>query len=197
MKLVVGLGNPGSKYDGTRHNVGFAVADYLARGAGVGGFRSRFQGQLAEWRTDGDVVLLAKPETYMNLSGVCVRQVTDFYKIALNEVLVVCDDIALPLGKLRARAKGSDGGQKGLRNIADQLGTPEFARLRMGVGDPGGIDAAAFVLSRFKPGELPVIETAVQDAGAAVSLWLAQGIEACMNRVNGGPEKPKKKSDPQ
>jgi len=192
MKLVVGLGNPGSKYDGTRHNIGFAVIDYLAAGAGVGVARSRFSGQIAEWRLDSETILLVKPDTYMNLSGQCVRQVIEFYKIPTPELLVICDDIALPLGKLRVRAKGSDGGQKGLRNITDQLGTPEFGRLRIGVGDPSGMDAADFVLSRFKPGERASVEEAIQSAGNGVMIWIRDGIEACKNRDNGGHKKANK-----
>src|SRR5262249_47040854 len=110
MKVVVGLGNPGPRYQGTRHNVGFDVVDYLAAAPGTSPFRSRFQAQVAEGAEDGRPLLLVKPETFMNLSGRCVRQVLDFYKVPLTDLLVVCDDIALPLGKLRARAKGTHGG---------------------------------------------------------------------------------------
>src|SRR5262245_8535751 len=123
MKLVVGLGNPGPRYAGTRHNIGFEVIDYLAAAPGVGRWRSRFEAQVADGVEGTEQVLLLKPETFMNLSGRAVRAAVDFYKLAVTDLLVVCDDIALPLGKLRARAKGSDGGQKGLRSIEQQLGT--------------------------------------------------------------------------
>jgi PTH1 family peptidyl-tRNA hydrolase len=187
MKVVVGLGNPGPKYQGTRHNVGFAVIDYLAQGPSVELFRCRFQGQVAELREEGLHLLLAKPETFMNLSGRCVREIVDFYKLPLVDVLIVSDDINLPLGKLRARAKGSAGGHNGLRNIQEQLGAAEYSRLRIGVDAPTlKYDDATVdhVLSRFKPGELPVIEEAVEKAAQGVLLWGREGIGACMNRVN-------------
>src|SRR5262249_45616357 len=137
MKVVVGLGNPGTKYAGTRHNIGFMVIDYLAEGPGAGRFQSRFQGQVAELMEEGEKILLVKPETFMNLSGRCVREVLDFYQVPVENLLVVCDDINLPLGKLRVRARGSDGGQKGLRDIQNHLGTAEYARLRVGIDAPG------------------------------------------------------------
>ena len=182
-KLVVGLGNPGSKYEGTRHNVGFDVVDRLAlRGAS---FSRKFDGLLLEAEIDFHRVLLLKPETFMNLSGRSVRQAVGFYKLDLADVLVVCDDLSLPLGKLRLRSGGSDGGQKGLRDIAAQLGTDEFSRLRIGIGERGPIDAADFVLSRFRPGEKPVMDDALIAATQAVAVWVSQGIDAAMNRFNG------------
>lgn len=197
MKVVVGLGNPGPKYAGTRHNVGYAVVDYLAKGPGVSSFRGRFQSQVAEMSEGGESVLLVKPETFMNLSGRAVRQVLDFYKLEVKDFLIVCDDIALPVGKLRVRARGSDGGQKGLRSIQEQLGTADYGRLRIGVGSPGEYeDASDYVLSRFAPGERPAIEDAVAAAAQGVLLWVRQGIDVCMNRVNAGPEKEKKKDQP-
>jgi peptidyl-tRNA hydrolase, PTH1 family len=193
MKVVVGLGNPGPRYNGTRHNIGFAAIDYLAAGPGVSAFRSRFQAQTAEMLEGTEQVLLVKPETFMNLSGRSVRQIVDFYKLELTDLLIICDDIALPVGKLRARAKGSDGGQKGLRSVAEQLGTMEYSRLRIGVGSPHeDQDAADYVLSRFAPGERDVIEDAVAAAAQGVLIWVRKGIEPCMNRVNAGPEKDKK-----
>jgi PTH1 family peptidyl-tRNA hydrolase len=195
MKLVVGLGNPGPRYAGTRHNIGFDVIDYLAAAPGVGRWRSRFEAQVVDAVEGTEQVLLMKPETFMNLSGRAVRATVDFYKLAVTDLLVVCDDIALPLGKLRARAKGSDGGQKGLRSIEQQLGTTEYSRLRIGVGAPGErLDAADHVLSRFKPGERKDVEDAIAQAAQAVLLWIRQGIDVCMNGVNGEPkpEKPKK-----
>jgi PTH1 family peptidyl-tRNA hydrolase len=195
MKLVVGLGNPGPKYAGTRHNIGFDVVDYLAAAPGVGRWRGRFEAQVTEAVEGVEQVLLMKPETFMNLSGRAVRAAIDFYKVPAADLLVVCDDIALPLGKLRARAKGSDGGQKGLRSIQEHLGTQDYSRLRIGVGSPGEhLDAADHVLSRFKPGERAAVADAVAQAAQAVLVWVRQGIDVCMNRVNGEPkpEKPKK-----
>ena len=117
MKLVVGLGNPGKRYDGTRHNVGFVVVNLLAAAPGVGSFQDRFDADVAEWHEGGEKILLMKPQTFMNLSGRAVREAVDFYQIELNDLLVICDDMALPLGKLRFRAKGTHGGHNGLRDI--------------------------------------------------------------------------------
>jgi peptidyl-tRNA hydrolase, PTH1 family len=201
MKVVVGLGNPGRQYAGTRHNVGFAVLDALAAGPGVAAFRSRFQAQVAEANEGGRPVLLVKPETFMNLSGQAVRQAVDFYKVPLDDLLVVCDDFALPLGKLRVRAAGTHGGHNGLRSLQEHLGTTAYARLRVGVGGPRE-DAIDHVLGRFRPGERPVIEEAVQRAVQAVLVWVSEGVAACMNRFNGdadpaaGAKKKRKDKDP-
>ena len=185
MKVVVGLGNPGRRYECTRHNVGFQVVNQLADGPRSGPFQARFQAEVAELVEEADKVLLVKPETFMNLSGRCVRQVVDFYQLPLEDLLVVCDDINLPLGKLRARARGSHGGHNGLRDIQAHLGTTEYARLRIGVGAPADADAVDHVLGRFRPTERPVIEEAVSEAVQAVLVWVCQGIEACVNQYNG------------
>jgi PTH1 family peptidyl-tRNA hydrolase len=184
MKLVVGLGNPGKRYDGTRHNVGFAVIDRLAAGPGVSRFQDRFDSATAEWLEGDAKVLLLKPDTFMNLSGRAVRQAVDFYQIELSEMLMVCDDINLPLGKLRFRARGTAGGHNGLRDIQAHLGTTEYARLRIGVDAPPEDGAVDHVLGRFRPTERPVIEAAIQDAVQGVVLWVNQGIAACMNQYN-------------
>src|SRR5947199_8400966 len=150
MKLIVGLGNPGSKYAGTRHNVGFEVAALLAKKFATSSPRAKFQGEIVEATVAGQKALLLTPLTYMNLSGASVLATRDFYKIDNENLLVVCDDFALPLGKLRLRVKGSSGGQKGLEDILRRLGTEEISRLRIGVGPlPLGRDAAGFVLSKF------------------------------------------------
>jgi PTH1 family peptidyl-tRNA hydrolase len=193
MKIVVGLGNPGTKYTGTRHNIGFDVIDYLAAAPGCSAFRERFEAVVAEVKEGDETVLLVKPQTFMNLSGRAVRAVLDFYKLPVEQVLVVCDDFNLPLGKLRVRAKGSAGGQKGLQNIQDQLGTDVFARLRIGVGQPAPGEAVDFVLSRFKPGERAEAADAVAAAAQGVLLWIRSGTEVCMNRVNGPASEPGEK----
>ena len=197
MKVIVGLGNPGPKYAGTRHNIGFEVVDYLAAAPGCTPFREKFEAFVAELKEGGESVLLVKPLTFMNLSGRSVRAVLDFYKLPLGELLVICDDFNLPLGKLRIRAKGSHGGQNGLRNIQDQLGTDGYTRLRIGVGQPGPGDAVDHVLSKFKPGERKAVEDAIALAAQAALTWIRQGTEAAMNRFNGsedpqGERKPKK-----
>lgn len=185
MKLVVGLGNPGKKYDGTRHNVGFAVVDRLAAAPAVGSFQERFDADIAEWREDSERILLLKPLTFMNLSGRAVRQTMDFYQVEVGDLLVVCDDMALPLGKLRFRARGTHGGHNGLRDIQQHLGTNEYSRLRIGVDVPEGEkDAIDHVLGKFKPSEKPVIEDALQLAVQGVALWVRQGVQKCMNQYN-------------
>ena len=192
MKVVVGLGNPCPKYAGTRHNVGFEVVDYLAKGPGCSAFREKFEAFVAELKEGDETVLLVKPLTFMNLSGRAVRAVLDFYKLPVEQLLVVCDDFNLALGKLRVRAKGSHGGQNGLRNIQEHLGTDAYARLRIGVGQPDPGEAVDYVLSRFKPGERPVVEEAVANAAQAVLTWVRSGLEACMNRFNGSASEAEK-----
>src|SRR5579883_3486493 len=146
MKVVVGLGNPGSRYAGTRHNVGFAVLERLASAPSVGRSQERFQALTVELLEGDTKVLLVQPQTFMNLSGRPVRQVVDFYQVALTDLLVVCDDFNLPLGKLRIRARGTHGGHNGLRDIQNHLGTTEYSRLRVGVGAPPEEGAVDYVL---------------------------------------------------
>ena len=184
MKIVVGLGNPGKKYDGTRHNVGYAVVDALAEGPGVSSFQKRFESQVAEWREGDEKILLLKPETFMNLSGLAVRQALDFYQLTPDGLLVVCDDINLPLGKLRFRARGTHGGHNGLRDIQNHLGDTEYARLRIGVDAPQEDGTVDHVLGRFRPSEKPIIKDAIQTAVQGVVLWVREGIEPCMNQYN-------------
>jgi PTH1 family peptidyl-tRNA hydrolase len=187
MKVVVGLGNPGKRYDGTRHNVGFAVIDSLAASPKADRFQSRFQAQVCELIEDAGKILLVKPETFMNLSGCSVRQVVDFYRLPLTELLIVCDDINLPLGKLRVRAKGTHGGHNGLRDIQNHLGTTEYARLRIGVGAPND-DAIDHVLGRFGPADRSKIADAIALAAQAVIVWASWGVEVCMNQYNAPKE---------
>jgi PTH1 family peptidyl-tRNA hydrolase len=200
MKIIVGLGNPGRQYAGTRHNVGFDVIDSLAAGPGVGAFKERFGSLAAEATADG--LLLLKPQTFMNLSGRSVRQAVDFFKLEPADLLVVCDDFALPLGKLRFRARGSHGGHNGLRNIQEHLGSSVYSRLRIGVGGPDS-DVIDHVLGKFKPGERAGIADTIGRAAQAVLVWAHDGIDVCMNRFNGDDEpgenkkkKPKADDDP-
>ena len=185
LKLVVGLGNPGPKYQGTRHNIGFELVDLLARGGRGASFARKFEGDLAEIEIDYRRVLLLKPTTFMNLSGRSVGQVVRFYKLECQDILVVCDDLSLPVGKLRLRAGGSDGGQKGLRDIAAHLGTDQFPRLRIGIGDQGQIDATDFVLSRFRNMERTIIDDSLILASQATAVWITQGVDVAMNQFNG------------
>ncbi len=185
MKLVVGLGNPGGKYAGTRHNVGFAVLAELAQRYGQSKPRDNFQGETVEALAGELRMLLLCPHTFMNRSGQSVAKAIEFYKLPVEDLLVVCDDFHLPLGKLRCRSKGSSGGQKGLQDIARQLASEDFARLRVGVGEvPASWNAADFVLSRFSKHEQPEIDVAVARAADAAVVWGRDGLERCMNQFN-------------
>ena len=184
MKVVVGLGNPGKKYTGTRHNVGFEVIAELARRHAASKPRARFEAEISEIDLAGQRLLLAAPQTFMNASGRAVRQVVDFYQIPISDLLIVCDDINLPLGKLRIRKSGSSGGQKGLENIVQHLGM-NVARLRIGVGQPPEhLDSADYVLDRFHKSELAEIDRAIGAAADAVEVWITSGINQAMNRFN-------------
>jgi PTH1 family peptidyl-tRNA hydrolase len=193
MRVVVGLGNPGKQYHGTRHNVGFAVIDGLASAPGATRFQNRFEAQVAEINEGGEKVLLVKPETFMNLSGRSVRQVMDFYRVETKDLLVICDDVNLPLGKIRVRAKGSHGGHNGLRDIQAHLGTQEYSRLRIGVGGADKEAMVGHVLGRFKPSEQPVMEETLLTTLQVVVVWVTQGVDVCMNRFNADSKEPDQK----
>jgi PTH1 family peptidyl-tRNA hydrolase len=185
MKLIVGLGNPGRRYEGTRHNVGYVVLAQLGRRFGTSSPKVRFSGECMEADLEGQKALLLSPTTYMNLSGTSVLAVMDFYKLPLEELLVICDDLSLPLGKLRFRARGASGGHKGLEDIIRRLGTEEFSRLRIGIGSPPeGWDASDYVLARFTESEQAEMEKAIERAVEGVLVWAREGIEASMNRYN-------------
>jgi len=187
MKVVVGLGNPGRKYEGTRHNVGFELLGELARRHKATKPKAKFEAEISEIGLGTEKVLLIAPQTYMNLSGRSARQVADFYQLTVPDLLVVCDDINLPLGKIRLRRSGSAGGQKGLENIIQHMGTPDVSRLRIGVdAPPGEMDSADYVLSKFGKRELETLDAAILAAGNAVETWVAEGIDAAMNRYNAG-----------
>ena len=185
LRLVVGLGNPGRRYQGTRHNIGFAVLGELSRKFGTGGPKSKFHGEVVEADLNGRRALLLSPLTYMNHSGTSVQEAKRFYKIPDEELLVLCDDLNLPVAKLRFRAKGSSGGQKGLEDIVHRLGTEDFARLRIGIGSPPeGWDRVDYVLSKFTEQERPEIEEAVCRAADAVAVWAHEDVQFCMNQYN-------------
>jgi PTH1 family peptidyl-tRNA hydrolase len=185
VKLIVGLGNPGGKYKDTRHNVGFEVAARLAKKFATASPRAKFQGEVVEVVIGGQKSLLLTPLTYMNASGCSVLEARDFYKIDNDSILVVCDDFALPLAKLRLRGKGSSGGQNGLDDILRRLGTNEIPRLRIGVGPlPPGRDAAGYVLGKFTKDEQPEIASAINRAAEAVECWVREGLATTMSRYN-------------
>ncbi len=187
MKVIVGLGNPGKQYDGTRHNVGFCVAAELARRHGPGTKpRSKFGGQYVDCRIADHEVMLVWPLTYMNESGRCVRKIIEFYRLPVDDLLIVCDDFNLPLGRIRLRGSGSSGGQNGLEDILNQLQTENVPRLRMGIGPLAeGWVARNFVLSRFATEERGTIEKIIGIASDACESWVADGLTSCMSRYNG------------
>jgi PTH1 family peptidyl-tRNA hydrolase len=185
MKLLVGLGNPGKKYEGTRHNIGFEALTAVARRYQAGERRAKFEGEWAEAQIASVRVGLLWPLTYMNLSGGAVLAARDFYKIEPEDLLVICDDLSLPRGKLRFRAKGSSGGQKGLDDILRRLGSEQVPRLRIGIdAAPPGWDAADYVLARFSRDERVEVDRALDTVVAAAADWVAQGIAFCMNKYN-------------
>jgi PTH1 family peptidyl-tRNA hydrolase len=189
MKLVVGLGNPGSQYSGTRHNVGFDVITELAQRWQAGKPQLKFQAEIREGVFPSGKVLLVAPMTYMNRSGESVQQIARFYQVASEDVAVVCDDMNLPLGRLRWRAGGSSGGQKGLADILQRLGTEQVPRLRLGVGrPPGSMDSSAFVLARFRAEDRGEAELMVKLAADSIECWIADGLGVTMNRFNRSSE---------
>lgn len=186
MKLIVGLGNPGADYAGTRHNVGFDLIDALALRHGIKLDQRGMKARFARGIIAGTPVLLVKPQTFMNLSGESVRLLQAREATTPADLLVLCDDIHLPVGKLRMRAKGSSGGQNGLKSIEAQLGTQEWARLRIGVGEaPPGLQVD-WVLGRFSRSDRQVIDDTLISGMAAAELWIESGIEIAMSKVNAG-----------
>jgi len=187
IRIVVGLGNPGFEYEDTRHNVGFMVLDELARRLRLRFQRGEGEYRLARALSGGSALLLVKPDTYMNNSGLAVAQVLDAERAGPDSLLVVVDDVALPLGSLRLRARGSDGGHNGLYSVIYTLGTEQFSRLRCGIGPevmPHEGELASFVLSAFEPGEREAVATMVQRAADAVSHVLQEGLERAMTQFN-------------
>ena len=184
--LVVGLGNPGMSYEGTRHNAGCEALRELASQAGIELNKKQFKALTGVGTIEGKRVMLLFPQTFMNLSGDAVGAAMDFYKLAPSQLLVLSDDIALDVGGLRVRKKGSDGGQKGLRSIIGRIGTEEFPRVRIGVGKKPhpAYDLADWVLSKYKKDEQPLMEEAFEKAAAAAKLIIAGKIDEAMNKYS-------------
>lgn len=186
MRCIVGLGNPGPEYADTRHNAGAAAVELLAHRHSIPLARRRHQALFGRGQIAGVEVLLAQPLTFMNNSGQAVRRLLSFHGLSTDHLLVVVDDINLALGTTRIRRRGSDGGQKGLRSVAQHVGTTEYARLRIGVGPlPPGRDATAFVLSPFRPSERDAAVAGIERAADAIERALADGLEVAMDQFNG------------
>lgn len=185
IKLVVGLGNPGSQYEGSRHNAGFRVMDILSARHGIRFGEYKFSSLIGYGKIAGKDVVLAKPLTYMNRSGLAVDAMVAWYNLHPGSMLVVLDDVALEQGRLRIRAKGSDGGHNGLKSIIDSVKTEEIPRLRIGIGMPNpAIDMSCHVIDWFDKEEIPIISEALLRAADAVSVWVEHGIERAMNEFN-------------
>jgi PTH1 family peptidyl-tRNA hydrolase len=183
--LVVGLGNPGDRYRDTRHNVGFLIVDQWAKRRGLIGQRATHLTEIYRGSLDGREIWVSKPLTYMNLSGQAVKALCGQKGVQPAQVLVVLDDFAIPLGKLRLRASGSAGGHNGLKSIQAELGTQDYPRLRVGIGPvPERWDPADFVLGRFTREETSTLDDIIEQAGDCLDLWLNQGLAAAMNRFN-------------
>ena len=197
MKLIVGLGNPGRKYEQTRHNVGFMAAAKLASLIGASPSKGQFDGDVADGLAGSEKVVVLCPATFMNASGKSVRKAIDFYKMSPDQMLVICDDLNLPTGKLRIRPSGSAGGQKGLVDIIRHLGTDDFARLKIGIDrPPPEWDVSDYVLGKFRKDEQDEIEMATTRAAYAAIDWAGEGTMFAMNKYNadaGGATEPKPK----
>jgi PTH1 family peptidyl-tRNA hydrolase len=186
VRLIAGLGNPGRRYAESRHNIGYRVVDELARRAhiDVARYEGRFQGLLGECQLGDERIVLLKPTTYMNLSGQSVSAVWRFFKLELAGLLIVFDDIDLPVGRIRLRPQGSAGGHRGLSDVIRHFGSEDFARLRIGIGKVRRSATVEYVLSRFEPEEREPIEAAVGRAADAIRCWIEKGIDAAMNEFN-------------
>jgi len=191
MLLIAGLGNPGPRYQATRHNVGFRVIDELARQCGVpaSAFKARFHGEIASARLGTEELLLLRPQTFMNESGRSVQAACTFYKLKPSELVVAHDDLDVPFSEVRLKQGGGDGGQRGIRSVTAALG-PDYVRIRLGIGRPPPDfrgDVADFVLQAFPSAELATVEQMVARATEAVSLVTSLGLEKAMNRINQRP----------
>ncbi len=186
--LIVGLGNPGREYTQTRHNFGFMLIDRLTLRLNARGMKVQSKAIVITAQYEGRKLILAKPQTYMNLSGQSVQGLVRFYKLPLEHLLVAHDDLDLPFCTIRMRPGGGPGGQKGIKSTIDQLGTPEFARLRLGIDrPPGRMDSAAYVLQDFTQKELLAVSETLDRAADAALTWVTEGLNAAMNKFNGMP----------
>ncbi|RNF38358.1 aminoacyl-tRNA hydrolase [Planococcus salinus] len=186
MKLIVGLGNPGKTYEETRHNIGFKVIDHLAANWNAPLTQSKFKGMYSIIHRPEGKVMLLKPLTYMNLSGESVGALMNYYNIAIEDLVVIYDDLDLPTGQLRLRQKGSAGGHNGIKSLIQHLGTQQFNRMRIGISrPPAGMKVPDYVLSRFSKEESPEVGEAVKKSAAACELWLSKPYLEVMNEFNG------------
>ena len=185
MYLIAGLGKKTKNYEGTRHNIGFTMIDAIGEKFGIDVTTKKHKALVGRGIIDGMRVILAKPQTYMNLSGESIREIADFYKIEPENIIIIYDDISLDVGRLRIRKKGSAGGHNGIKNIIAHLGTQEFPRIKVGIGNkPEGWDLADYVLSKYSKAEQEALKEASDDVIGAVRLMIMDDIDAAMNRYN-------------
>jgi len=184
--LIIGLGNPGAEYRQNRHNIGFMVIDHLAQALSIPLQRVKFKAITGTGKFEGRRVILAKPQTYMNASGESVGPLSRYFKVPLNQLMVVHDDLDIPFGSLRIRPMGGTSGQKGMKSIVEKLGSQDFPRMRIGIGrPPGRMDPADYVLQNFKNDELATRDEVLDTAAAAIKLFILEGLDKAMNTFNG------------
>ncbi len=184
MYIIVGLGNPGRKYENTRHNLGFITIDRLASKHDIKVDKIKFKALVGDGRIAGQKVLLVKPQTYMNLSGESVREVANFYKVEPDEIIVIYDDLDLPLGNLRIRKSGSAGTHNGMKSVVYQLKSDQFPRVRIGIGQNGDKDIIDFVIGGFRKEEVPILEDTVDKAVMAIESMIGETVDIAMNKYN-------------
>lgn len=187
MYIIAGLGNPEAKYDNTRHNIGFHAIDVLCEKFNIKLNKLKFKASFGDGIIGGEKVILAKPQTYMNLSGEAIRDISAFYKIPPENIIVIYDDVSLETGRIRIRTKGSDGGHNGIKSIIYQLSSDKFPRIKLGIGAPphADFDLADYVLGKFTPDEIKILEPVLIHTADAVECIIKSGIDKAMNKYNG------------
>lgn len=185
VKLIVGLGNPGKEYDKTRHNMGFMSLDYYVNKNNLPSFKEKFNGLYVDCVIAGERTILLKPLSYMNLSGIVIKKFVDYFKIDIQDILIICDDLDMPIGKLKLKYQGSSGGHNGLKNIEENIGTREYKRLKLGIGNNKEISTKDYVLSKFNNHQLKVIDEQMELVSKIVDDYFILSFDKLMNKYNG------------
>ncbi|MBE7039443.1 MAG: aminoacyl-tRNA hydrolase [Ruminococcaceae bacterium] len=187
MYIIVGIGNPGKKYESTRHNIGFIAIDYMAALYDIKVNKIKHKALIGEGKIEGERIMLVKPQTFVNLSGESIREIADYYKVPAENVIVIYDDVSLEAGSVRIRKKGSDGGHNGIKSIIYQLNSDAFPRIKLGVGSkPPGYDLKDWVLAKFTDEDIKIMSKSVETAAKAVPEIIKNGAESAMNKYNSG-----------
>ena len=185
MKLIVGLGNPGKEYENTRHNIGFMAIDNYVKLHNLGDFKEKFNGMYLKYQLGDEQVILLKPLSFMNLSGDVVRRYVDYFKIDINDILIIHDDLDMPVGKIKIKVGGSSGGHNGIKDISIKLGIEEFKRLKVGIANNKNMDTKDYVLGRFSKEEKELIDKAIEETGPIIDDYFKYPINDLMSRYNG------------